>query len=250
VESGWKYSLRLVAESLKLKARDMQPSKVLVAIPAYNEEKRIESVVRSCLATGSEVWVIDDGSMDLTAESAQKAGGVVIRHEKNMGKGKAIRTALDAFMRSEHEFLIFMDADGQHDPSFIPVFVQCARHSSAGIMVGNRMHSTVNMPLVRRWTNQFMSWLISCLAGRRIPDTQCGYRLVSRAFVERFRPTTNRFELESEMLIQAGKLGFAVESVPISTVYAGEASHIHPFVDTLRFICMVIRYLFRSSHAA
>ena len=99
------------------------------------------------------------------------------------------------------------------------------------------------MPAVRRWTNQFTSWVVGRLAGCPIPDSQCGYRLVSRNFVERFRPTTSRFDLESEMLIQAGRLGMKIESVSISTIYKGQPSHIHPLWDTIRFFKLVVRYL-------
>jgi len=221
----------------------MERSRPVVAIPALNEEKHIGRVVQACIASGAEVWVVDDGSIDRTAEMVRQAGGRVIQHPRNLGKGMAIRTALDAFARSDREFLIFLDADGQHDPAFLQSFVDRAAASSAGIVLGNRIDDARRMPFVRRCTNRFMSWLISRLAGQCMPDTQCGYRLVSRAFARQFRPTTSRFELESEMLIQAGRLGFRIESVPISTIYRGEKSHIHPLPDTLRFFRMIFRYV-------
>lgn len=216
---------------------------VVVAIPAYNEEKRIESVVRRCRESGAEVWVMDDGSNDRTGEVSKSAGAAVIRHERNQGKGMAIRTALDAFAKSDRRFLIFMDADGQHDPAMISAFVEHARANGSQVLLGNRMLSTAKMPTVRRWTNQFMSWLISLLARQKIPDTQCGYRLLGRDFVLKFRPTTDRFDLESEMIIQAGRLGFKIESIVIPTIYDGQGSHIHPVWDTLRFMKLVLRYL-------
>ncbi|MBI4026156.1 MAG: glycosyltransferase family 2 protein [Verrucomicrobia bacterium] len=216
---------------------------VTAAIPAYNEGARIASVVHGCLASGAEVWVIDDGSSDDTSARASEAGAKVIRHARNLGKGMAIRTALDAFARSTGRFLVFMDADGQHDPAHLGAFVETACRTDAVLVVGNRMRSAGEMPLVRRWTNRLLSRIVSHLARQKIPDSQCGYRLVTREFAARFKPTTAHFDLESEMLIQAGRLGMRIESAPISTLYQGQASHIHPLRDTWRFLKLLARYL-------
>ncbi len=215
----------------------------VVSIPAYNEEARIGSVVRQCLRSGVEVWVIDDGSTDATARVASQAGARVLTHPKNFGKGRAIRTALEAFSGATQDYLVFLDGDGQHDPAAIPSFLLLAERSGADIVLGNRMYVPSNMPAIRQWTNFFMSWLISQMAGQEIPDSQCGYRLLSRRFVQKFSPTTDHFELESEMLIQAGRLGMNVLSVAIPAIYRGESSHIDPIIDTKRFIRMVWRYL-------
>lgn len=179
---------------------------------------------------------MDDGSIDQTQKKAEDAGAIVHRHEKNLGKGMAIRTALEIFKKSEFDYLIFLDADGQHDPEFIPSFISAATSMKADIVIGNRMESTDSMPLVRLYTNRTMSYLISRLCRQSIPDTQCGFRLVSKRFADVFTPTTERFDLESEMLIQACRKGLLVKIVPISTIYKGHSSHIHPFWDTLRFI--------------
>lgn len=224
-------------------AADIPPHATIIAIPCLNEQGRIGTVVGACRSLGFAVWVIDDGSRDQTSAESRAAGARVIRHEQNLGKGMAIRTAIRAFAEADHRYLVFLDADGQHDPSFIPSFIKRAGESGADIVVGNRMLATAGMPLVRRWTNQFMSWVIGHLAGWPIPDSQCGYRLISRRFAQQFQPTTSRFDLESEMLIQAGRLGLKIDSIPIPTIYAGQASHIHPLADTLRFIRLIARYL-------
>lgn len=220
----------------------MMENKIVVAIPAYNEAIRIESIIHQCKKSNFTVWVIDDGSSDSTAEIAERVGARVIHHQQNMGKGMAIQTALTTFLQSPYPFLILMDADGQHDPHCIPAFVQCAETSRADIILGNRMFSLGAMPLIRRWTNQFMSWFLSWFIGQKIPDSQCGYRLVSRAFAEKFKPTSHHFDLESEMLIQAASLGLKIESIPIPTIYKGQSSHIHPLRDAFRFIKLIIRY--------
>jgi glycosyltransferase involved in cell wall biosynthesis len=220
----------------------MQPPRVVVAIPALNEEKRIENVIRLCLQFVPDVWIIDDGSIDRTAESARQSGARVIGHSKNEGKGMAIRTALNEFKKSDHDYLLLMDADGQHDPASIPDFIRCAISEKADVIMGNRMEDTSKMPLVRRYTNLFMSSVISRISRRQIPDSQCGFRMLSRHFAEQFKPTTFRFDLESEMLIQAGRLGMKIPSIPISTIYSGQTSHIHPIKDTIRFLKLIKKY--------
>lgn len=216
----------------------------VVAVPAHNEEVSIGSVVRACLRSPVDVWVIDDGSKDGTARAAEEAGARVISHPRNFGKGRAIRTALEAFQRDKtYTQLLFLDGDGQHDPAAIPAFISRAELTGAEMVLGNRMSVPAAMPPLRQWTNFIMSWIITQMAGQEIPDSQCGYRLLSRRFVDAFVPTTDRFELESEMLIQAGRMGMNILAVPIPVIYAGEASHIDPVTDTFRFIRMAWRYL-------
>ncbi|MDD2707024.1 MAG: glycosyltransferase family 2 protein [Verrucomicrobiae bacterium] len=217
-------------------------SDTIAVIPAMNEAAHIGRLVREVLQQGCQVWVIDDGSQDATALEAEKAGARVIRHPENRGKGMAIRTAIGEFLRTTASHIIFLDADGQHDPSHIPAFLDTVRKTGASIVLGNRMDNAAHMPAVRRLTNRFMSWVVSRLAGQRIPDSQCGYRLLSRDFAMAFQPTTSHFDLESEMLAQAGRQKRRIVFVPIQTIYAGEASHIHPIRDAFRFL----RFLFRQ----
>jgi glycosyltransferase involved in cell wall biosynthesis len=187
--------------------------------------------------------VIDDGSDDGTAAAAEKAGARVLRHEQNRGKGGAIATALDYFGRSDAEFAILLDADGQHDPAEIAKFVETATREQADIVVGSRMGDTRDMPLVRRLTNQFTSWVTGKLARQRIPDSQCGYRLLRRNVLKDLRLSTARFETETEMLVQAARAGYKIISIPIRTIYeSGRPSHIHPLRDTIRFFKFVRKY--------
>jgi glycosyltransferase involved in cell wall biosynthesis len=217
--------------------------RVIALIPAYNEVARVGEVVAQARPQVDEVIVIDDGSDDGTAAAAEKAGAKVLRHEQNRGKGGAIATALDYFGRSDAEFAILLDADGQHDPAEIAKFVETAGREQADIVVGTRMGDTGAMPVVRRLTNEFTSWVTSKLAGQRIPDSQCGYRLLRRNVLEDLRLSTARFETETEMLIQAARAGHRIISIPIRTIYeSGHTSHIHPVRDTIRFFTFVRKY--------
>jgi glycosyltransferase involved in cell wall biosynthesis len=217
--------------------------RVIALIPAFNEAARVADVVSRTRPHVSEVLVIDDGSTDGTAAVAQAAGARIIRHEQNKGKGAAIVTALYYFENSSAEIAVLLDADGQHDPAEIPKFMDMANQSGAAIVVGTRMSDTKEMPLVRLWTNQFTSWITGKLARQRIPDSQCGFRLLRRSVLADLKLSTARFETETEMLIQAGREGHKIVNVPIRTIYeAGRASHIHPLRDTIRFFKLAAKY--------
>lgn len=134
-----------------------------------------------------------------------------------------------------------MDADCQHSPAELDKFLQEAA-SGSYFTVGNRMFNHSGMPKLRVITNKFMSWLISRIARQRIPDTQCGFRLIKRETLERIEIKTNNFEIESEILIKAARLGFPIKSVPIKSIYFKSLrSRINPFVDTIRFIKFILQ---------
>lgn len=216
---------------------------VLAIIPAFNEARLIGDVVVHTRPYVAEVVVVDDGSADDTGKIAQVAGATVLRHEQNRGKGASIVTGLEYFGRSGFEFAVFLDADGQHDPSEIPKFIEVARRVGAGMVVGTRMSDVTDMPRIRLWTNRFTSWLTGKLARQQVPDSQCGYRLVARRVIGDLRLSTARFETETEILIQAGRAGHRIASVPVRTIYvAGRQSHIRPLRDTVRFFRLAKKY--------
>ena len=96
------------------------------------------------------------------------------------------------------------------------------------------------MPLVRVATNRFMSYLLSKLSGQRIPDTQCGFRLIRISVLKSITLKSSNFDIDSEIILKAAKAGYRVESVPIKAVYRDEKSRINPFIDTLRFLKLLL----------
>ena len=216
--------------------------RVIALIPAFNEAACVAAVVTKARPHVDKVIVIDDGSADQTAQAAESAGAEVFKHEVNHGKGTAIITGLRLFAESDAEFVVLLDADGQHDPTEIPKLIEVARQTGAGIVVGTRMGEIRDMPLVRLWTNRFTSWVTGRLARQRIPDSQCGFRLLRRAVLGAINLAEGRFETETEMLIQAGRAGHKIVSVPVRTIYEGQRSHIHPLRDTARFFKLVGKY--------
>lgn len=218
--------------------------RICVVIPAYNEEKRIEALVRRINDRDLDVMIVDDGSRDNTAELARRAGAITLRHERNRGKGAALVTGFKEALSRGYDAVITMDGDGQHLVEDIPHFISAYARDNADMFVGDRMHNPHNMPRVRLYTNTFMSWLVSLLARQSIHDTQCGFRLLRRAVLENLNLVTTNYEIESEMLIKAARLGYRIGSVRINSVYQGQKSSIHPFLDTLRFIRYLLVELF------
>lgn len=228
--------------------KTVQP-KLCVIVPAYREERRIGDVVRALRGQGFEVLVVDDGSDDGTERVAREAGAVVVRHERNRGKGAALNTGFEWARARGYDAVITMDADGQHLPEEAPKFVEAYQRSGVPVLIGNRMWNPEGMPFVRRMTNRFMSWLLSRLMGQYVPDTQCGFRLYRCDMLPLAAGETERFDAESEILLRIASHGIRMGSVRISTVYADERSKIRPTADTVRFVKMLIRFR-RAQRAA
>lgn len=221
---------------------------IVAIIPAYNEGQRIAEVVKDTFNYVKYVIVIDDGSHDQTVTFAEKAGAIVIRHPHNLGKGAACRSGFHGAMKLDCEAIVMLDGDGQHAPSDIPSFITALEKNrdKVGIVVGNRMMNTIDMPMARYLTNKTLSGLISLLARKTIKDTQCGFRLIHRRVLEEVDYENNRYDAESEILVRAARAGFSIQEIPVKTIYNDAYSKINVFWDTLRFVRFFFRHLFRS----
>lgn len=215
--------------------------KICVVIPTYNEFKTIAEIVRDVRRQNLDAVVVDDGSTDNTHQIAQEQGATVIKNTANEGKGAALVKGFEYAIKKDYDAVITLDGDGQHLTEEIPFFIRLANNSASHIFVGNRMQKRQNMPFSRVVTNKFMSWLISAFSKQRIPDSQCGFRLIKKEVLAQIGLNTRKYEIESELLIKASRLGFKIESVPIKSVYSGQRSQIHPVVDTLRFIRLILQ---------
>lgn len=220
----------------------VRPLRVCIVVPAFREEKRIGDVVRRIRAHVPDVVVVDDGSGDGTAAEAERAGAIVLRHPVNQGKGVALATGFKYARERGYEALVTMDADGQHDPEDLPGFLEAYQRTGIPVLIGNRMADVQGMPWVRRWTNRFMSWLLSRIMGQYVPDTQCGYRLYRCDILPFLSAGSERFAAESEVLLHLSQRGVRMDAVRIRTIYGDEKSKIHPGADTLRFFGMLLRF--------
>ncbi len=217
-------------------------SNFCIIIPGYNEAGRIGNVVRSALAYCTDIVVIDDGSKDSTADEAKQAGATVIVHEINKGKGTALNTGFQYAKNKGYEFLITMDADGQHDCADIPGFITAYKSGNYACIVGNRMANAQGMPLIRRLTNLFLSWLLSREMKQWVPDTQNGLRLFQCSVIPQVSTGAARFAAESEILLIMADNGVKIGSAPVKVIYRDEKSKIHPIKDTVRFFRMLSEY--------
>jgi len=212
-----------------------------VVIPAYNESKAIAGLIAEITKLGLEIIIVDDGSSDNMVQIAQASKAKVIRNDTNMGKGASLIKGYNFAIAQGFDAVISMDGDGQHSCNDIMSFIHKAENSQAALIIGNRMSSTKKMPLLRVLTNRFMSRLISLITKQFIPDTQCGFRLIKKELLEKIVLSTSKYEIESEVLIKAARLGFKIESIPVRTIYSGQKSQINPFIDTLRFLRFIIK---------
>lgn len=218
-------------------------SQTVAVIPAYHDEKHIGDIVRRTAQQLDHVLVIDDGSNDETAQRAREAGAEVIVHSQNRGKGEAIKTGLRHCLAREVTWLILLDSDGQHLPEEIERFLSAAAYATQPMLfVGNRMDNASAMPFIRRVVNRYMSRRISHLCGQRIPDTQCGFRMLHQQLIPELLGGGDRFDYDTEVLIIASRKRYRIEPVPITTVYSDQVSNIHPVRDAIRFFKLMWRY--------
>jgi glycosyltransferase involved in cell wall biosynthesis len=214
---------------------------IAVVIPAYNPGSRLETVLLKTAAIISprQVIVVDDGSTDQTQALAVASGVEVITHTQNRGKGVALKTGFTcALTMPQVRAVITMDADGQHDPKHLPEFIRAFRETSVDLIIGCRQLRWPAMPFFRVFSNRMTSALVAWRLGRRIPDSQSGYRLHSRRLLEQIKLDTGGYETESELLLKAVRAQMKLGFIPITTIYSGETSHIRGTRDIWRFIKM------------
>jgi len=220
---------------------------VAVVIPAHNEGRMIGGVVARMKRIFSVVVVVDDGSRDETAQEADRAGAIVLRHHDCRGKGAALRTGFFFALQMRKAAVITMDGDGQHLPEDAVSFIKAwRRRPDIDLWVGRRNMFAPEMPALRRATNIIMSLLISVFALQRVHDTQTGYRLITADLLRGVPLFTSHFQTESEVLIRASWRGFRISSVPIATVYGVEKSKIRAGRDTARFFLLLIALFYFS----
>jgi len=209
----------------------------LVIIPARNEAAIIARVVRGCRRAGFSVRVIDDASHDETAFLAAQAGAeVTTLTGPHHGKTAALHSALSQLPASI-DWLFFLDGDGQHDPADLDRF--WSARDQADLLVGNRFPEAAKIPPLRRWTNRTMSAL---LHRSRIVDSQCGFRLVRRAWLGSWLPAGHHFQFETEMALLAAIRPCRVVNLPIAAIYDREESKIVPWRDTVNFVHCLLRH--------
>lgn len=194
----------------------------MAVIPAYNEELTIGSIVLCAKKHVDKVLVIDDGSRDRTGKLAELAGATVIRHDRNMGKGAALKTAFEYAIGTKVDILVCLDADGQHDPDDIPKLLQPLLLKRADVVLGSRFieeGNKSNVPKGRRVGQKVLDIVTTAGTKLKVTDTQSGFRAYARRTFDKFSFKERGICTESEMLIDAIENGMKVLEVPISCQY-------------------------------
>jgi glycosyltransferase involved in cell wall biosynthesis len=212
-----------------------------VVITAFNAESTIGAVVTDALGHASRTLVVDDGSRDRTAAHARDAGAEVLRHERNRGKGAALRTGFSLLLEEGVSAVITLDADLQHDPADIPRFVEIFRKKAPDLIVGSRHDDFTGMTRARRFGNRFSSRALQFFTGLELPDSQSGYRLYAAGFLRDLPLRRSSYDAEMEALLHAARGGRRIERIRIRSgiVNGVPTSNFRPWLDTYR-ICRTV----------
>lgn len=208
----------------------MKPKKLVVILPALNEEKSIGQVISAIPTSiaGTDqiaVVVIDDGSKDQTATIAQKEGALVVKHANNMGVGAAFHTGIKQALRMSADIIVNIDADGQFDPLDIPTLIQPIQTSQAEFVTATRFAKREfmpDMPIMKRWGNYWMTQLINLVTGKKFTDVSCGFRAYSRHAALKLT-LFGHFTYTQEALINLAEKNIAMTEVPLKI--RGEREH-------------------------
>lgn len=199
---------------------DNASHRIVVIIPAYNEDRFIGSVVLKARRYANEVFVVDDGSCDCTAQIARDAGAQVISHPHNMGKGAALNTAFQAVMANMPDVVVMLDGDGQHLPEELSHVIQPILQKQADIVIGSRyIHKDSDVPtnrVVGHWAFNLITRMASGVAST---DSQSGYRAFSPKAVQKISFQSAGFSVESEMQFLVKEYNLNLVEVPITIRY-------------------------------
>ena len=178
---------------------------VFAVIPAYNADNTIARVIHGCvkILPRENVIVVDDGSTDRTRSLVEQSGATIIVHQKNKGKGSALRSGFNTALKFNCDAVVTLDADMQHDPNYIHDFIKAAKENEDwGIIIGSRWRAGSKMPLDRRFSNKITSLMLSIRCGQKISDSQSGYRFLRKNVLENVNITESGFMAETEILIR------------------------------------------------
>ena len=209
------------------------PRHICAVIPSYNNGGTVADVVRGVLRQGLPVLVVDDGSTDGTAGALKDLPVHVLRHTRNRGKGRALKTGLEEARRLGYRFALTLDADGQHDPEDIPALVAAAGDRT--LVIGSRNLTAEGMPSGNTFANRFSNFWFTVQTGRKLPDTQTGFRVYPLEDLPSLKLLTARYEAELTLLVFSAWKGLKLVPVPVRVYYPEDrVSHFRPFADFFR----------------
>ena len=219
-----------------IRAVSLSDSSILVVVPVFNGERSILQLYSTLRQINiRQLLVVDDGSFDATAQILNDNEIPHLSHDTNLGKGAAIKSGAKWAIKNNFHWILTLDADQQHPPSSIPVFMERMRERV--ILIGQRT-DLKSMPLPRVFSNTFTSLLLSIRTNNLLRDSQRGFRLIPLSIFKDVTFKQNGFQFESELLIKASYADYTIEHVNIPTVYGLEKSAMRNIYDTVKFGAM------------
>jgi len=226
-------------------------NRVVAIVPALDAARTVGSVVSGLLErwnsalTGPAVIVVDDGSNDSTSQVAISAGARVVRHERNRGKGAALRTGLEEARTLGAVTAVTVDADGQH---LAEEAVRLASHPAPqdALVLGVRDLVRDGAPRPNQISNQISNFFLTRFTGRRLHDTQCGLRRYPIARTLALAPRDDGYAFEAECVLRAARAGWSIVEVPVRVHYPPEServTHFHVVRDPARIVYRVVATL-------
>lgn len=224
-------------------------NKIAIVIPAFNEAKTLPSVINACLPYSLTTIVIDDGSTDETFNLIKNLPIKIIQHPKRKGKSESLRDGFNyALSLPSIDAIITLDADDQHNPADIPRFIAEFQKNTHALIIGARMENAEHAPKYRLMANKTADYFISKAAGKRIIDSQSGFRLYPRQLLENTLAKIENYDsftFETEILIDGSHLGFDINYISIKSHYPDDLrpSRFKPFSDSVKIAKLIIRKL-------
>lgn len=218
--------------------------KIVIGIPAYNEEKNIGAIILKLKQKYDEIIVCDDGSTDMTSSISSALGAVVIQHKKNCGYGTAIRTIFEKFKKMDGDILVTFDADGQHQISEIDSIVEPLLENKAEITIGSRfLGKTIDLPKYRKIGIKTITGLTNVIAGSKISDSQSGFRAYSKKVIDEISLVESGMGISTEILIKSLKKNMRIVEVPITVIYSDTTHSQEPISHGTSVIMSMIKHV-------
>ena len=218
--------------------------KIIIGIPAFNEEKNIGEIIANLKKKYDYVLVCDDGSSDTTSKIASDMGAHVVKHSKNQGYGSAIKTIFNEAKKINCDILVTFDADGQHQISEIDDILKPIIQNTADIVIGSRfLGETKHLPKYRKFGIKTITGLTNVMTGSNISDSQSGFRAYSQKILKEISPTESGMGISTEILIKAVKNKMRITEIPITISYDNNTHSKEPISHGTSVIISTVKHV-------
>ena len=218
--------------------------KVIIGIPAFNEEKNIAVLIIQLKKIADKIIVCNDGSTDLTSKIAEELGATVVNHEKNLGDGAAIRSIFLKSKNLDGDILVTFDADGQHRIEDINRVIKPIINEESDLVIGSRFldKSEKEVPQYRKVGIKIITKVTNATIKKQLTDSQSGFRAYSKKVLNELNPSELGMGISTEILIKASAKNFRISEVPIKITYDGNTSTHNPISHGSSVLLSTIKF--------